>query len=106
MPYALLYGVPYETFGHLNPRKLEPFRKAKELEAEEKAKMMDYMAWLVGTYTVDAMGVWWGTNHNPYPETPRGTNSKAAPPDGEVMSDGAKFAAFVIEHNKKIRGAK
>lgn len=69
--------------------------------------MMDYMAWLVGTYTVEAMGVWWGKNHNHYPETPRGANSdKTAPPDGEAMSDGAKFAAFVIEHNKKIRGAK
>lgn len=69
--------------------------------------MMDYMAWLVGTYTFEAMGAWWGKNHNPYPETPRGSNSdKAAPPDGEVMTDGAKFAAFVVEHNKKIRGAK
>lgn len=68
--------------------------------------MMDYMAWLVGTYTVEAMGVWWGKDHNPYPETPRGANSGKAAPDGEVMSDGAKFAAFVVEHNKKIRGAK
>lgn len=68
--------------------------------------MMDYIAWLVGTYTVEAMGVWWGKDHRPYPETPRGANGEKSAPDGEAMSDGAKFAAFVIEHNKKRRGAK
>lgn len=63
MPKALLYGVPYELFWHLNPAKLMPFRKAYEdrMEAEEKAR------WISGLYVMRAVSACFGDE---YPEQP------------------------------------
>lgn len=65
MPNALLYGVPYEVFWHLNPKKLQPFREAyhKRLEMEE------YARWRNGLYVMQAVGACFGGT---YPETPFG----------------------------------
>lgn len=102
-----MYGVPYEVFWHLNPRKLEPFREKKALEEKEKVRMLDRLAWLIGSYSIDAMGVWWGKNSKSYPEQPRSFSNSLehalGEGKGEVMSDGARFAAFAMAHNKQIK---
>ena len=63
MPKALLYGVPYDLFWHLNPSKLIPFRKAYEerLEQEERAR------WMNGMYIMQAISACFGEK---YPEKP------------------------------------
>ena len=74
------------------------------MEEKEKANTLDRLSWLIGTYMIDAMGVWWGKNSNPYPSQPRSMNNTTnKAPNGEVMTDGAKFAAFAAAHNKQIR---
>ena len=68
--------------------------------------MQNNFAWLIGTYMVDAMGVWWSKNHRAYPSEPRNNSDvKEITPGmkGEVMSDGAKFAAFAMLHNQQMR---
>ncbi len=100
LPNALRYGVPYELFFKLNPKKLEPFRRAKEIDAKEKVKYLDMLAWLIGTYTMDAMGAWWGKNHVDFPNEPRGMEKKHGGKD--EMTDGARFAAFAAEHRRKV----
>ena len=46
LPAALLMGVPYDLFWHLNPRKLEPFRTAYK----DRLSQEDYYAWRQGAY--------------------------------------------------------
>ena len=47
--------VPYETFWHLNPRKLKPFQKAYEMEMESRHNFMNLEAWLFGLYNQNAV---------------------------------------------------
>lgn len=104
LPRALAYGCSYKTFWRLNPHKLESFRKAHELELKEQAEMQDSFAWLIGTYTSEAMGMWLGKNHNPYPSRPRGLEKTESAKSGRgEMSDGAKFAAFAAAHRQEVR---
>jgi hypothetical protein len=95
--------VSYETFWGLNPRKLEPFQKKRELEVKERAIALDNLAWSVGSYVLDAMAVFLSKTHPTYPEEPRSMNSTPNAPKGEKMTDGARFAAFAAEHNKQMR---
>lgn len=46
-------GVPYETFWHLNPVKLQLFIKAYQL----KRKMQDEQMWYMGMYVQNAVSV-------------------------------------------------
>ena len=98
-----MYGCPYELFWTLNPVKLEPWRKKRELEAIEQSEIIDFFSWRIGYYTTQAMGVWWGKNIS-YPEKPEGREEDGVPPPGkgEVMTDGARFKAFALAHRKAI----
>ena len=52
MPSALVYGVPYDVFWHLNPKKLEPFKKAYFIKQEER----DAEVWaMCGNYVLSAV---------------------------------------------------
>lgn len=104
-----MYGCPYEVFWHLNPKKLEPFREKYRLEQKARAKEIDNLAWLIGTYTMDAFGAFWGKGKK-FPDTPRTeqVSERMAIPrsdgdgkeKGSVMTDGARFYAWVVAHNK------
>ncbi len=47
MPYALMIGVPYDLFWHLNPRKLKAFAMAYARRRQEQLDGMWYMGQLV-----------------------------------------------------------
>lgn len=101
-----MYGVSYETFWRLNPKRLEPFRTKRESEVKEQAITLDTLAWTIGSYVLDGMAQMFGKNHPPYPETPRGVNSSrndVPEGKGEKMTDGARFAAFVSAHNRQLK---
>lgn len=70
------------------------------------ATTIDHLAWSVGSYVLDAMAVFLSKTHSTYPEEPRSMNSTVNAPAGKKMTDGAKFAAFAIEHNKQMRQRK
>ena len=92
MPKALLYGVPYELFWHLNPAKLMPFRKAYEdrMEAEEKAR------WISGLYVMRAVSACFGDE---YPEQPLFILSDAKEANEHEKKDG--YTQEEIEHEKE-----
>jgi len=77
-----------------------------EKELEERAKVLDTLAWDIGTYVLDGLAAIFGGRGYPYPSMPRSANSIEAPQaqkKGEVMTDGARFAAFASVHNKQRR---
>ena len=53
LPQALTMGIDYDLFWKLNPRKLEPFLKARELKLKQKNEEM----WLQGMYIYNAVSV-------------------------------------------------
>ena len=65
----MLYGVPYDLFWHLNPKKLQPFKEAyqKRLEIEE------YSRWRNGLYVMRAVRACFGEE---YPEKPFGLEAE------------------------------
>lgn len=72
--------MPYETFWHLNPKKLEPFRSAYQ----KKADISNYNAWLNGIYVLKAIAACFG-NNSKYPSEPYKTvESKAKDDDPEI----------------------
>jgi len=95
----MLYGAPYELFWHLNPTKLEPFKKAYLLRKKEESRLQDMYGWLYGRYVMDAIGAAFSKDYS-YPETPRGATKEKN--NKQVMSDGAKFAAFALAHRKAL----
>lgn len=97
--------MSYETFWKLNPKRLEPFRVKREKELKEQAATLDTLAWSIGSYVVDGLAMFFGRNHPLYPSTPRSANENENAPKGkgEVMTDGAKFAAFMVAHNRQLK---
>lgn len=87
----------------MNPTKLEPFQKKREMEAKEQTTALDTLAWSVGSYVVDAMAIFLGRNAPAYPSQPRSMNSTEDAPPGAKMTDADRFAAFAAEHNKRLR---
>lgn len=50
---ALVYGVPYDLFWHLNPTKLKPFAEAYKIKLNEQ----DALAYYAGLYNLRAFSV-------------------------------------------------
>lgn len=107
-------GCGYELFWNLNPRKLKAFFEAKRQKAKEDVQLYDFCAWLFGTYMRDAFLS--SINRNsPYPRNPRGQNQDddfnydqnqdrdfESDIQSKNMSDGQKFALFMVKHNKAL----
>lgn len=53
MPLALSLGIDYNLFWTLNPSKLKPFLKAKEMQQKEK----NHELWLQGAYFNEAISI-------------------------------------------------
>ena len=107
-------GCGYELFWKLNPHKLQVFFEAKRQKIKEDAKLYDSFAWLLGTYVRDAFMSSINKNSS-YPRSPRGLNQDDSfnydqnqDQDDESrspsknMSDGQKFALFMVKHNKAL----
>ena len=87
LPNALLAGVPYDLFWHLNPAKLEPFYKAQQMKAEAQSNRENTFAWMMGLYTMTAVGAVM-SKHGKYPTKPIDLYEKP-------KSDAEKFADYV-----------
>ncbi len=91
MPNALSIGVPYETFWHLNPKKLEPFYEADRKKKDYEAKVRDQQAWLNGMYVAQAIGAAFSKS-NRYPERPLS--------EEERRTDADNFRDFARQFNR------
>lgn len=107
-------GCGYELFWRLNPRKLQAFFEARRQKVKEDVHLHDSFAWLLGTYMRDAFLSSISKNSS-YPRNPRGQNQDDDPnydqnqdrdDESEIqsknMSDGQKFALFMVKHNKSL----
>lgn len=91
--------VPYELFWKLNPKKLEPFEKAMELEQKAAQARINLTAWLNGVYVQHAVASCFSKGAK-YPQKPLdifGTEKKATP-EQEV----AMFESFMHMHNAQM----
>lgn len=64
-------GVDYNTFWTLNPKKLMPFITAYNEKRQDEANWADYVAWLHGLYTLEAITSILPKSKVKYPEQPR-----------------------------------
>lgn len=62
-------GVAYETFWHLNPRKMKPIEKAYEMKMEARQNQMNLEGWLDGLYIQNAIASVMSKNAK-YPKKP------------------------------------
>jgi len=88
--------VPYELFWKLNPKKLEPFQKAAEMEQKAMQNRLNLTAWVNGVYIQHAVASCFSKSAK-YPQKPLdifGTEGKATP-----QQEAAMFERFMIAHN-------
>ena len=91
--------VPYETFWHLNPRKLKPFEKAYEMEMESRQARMNLEAWVFGLYNQHAVASILSKGAR-YPSKPIELFGKSKKtPEAEVE----EFRRFMLQHNAQKR---
>lgn len=88
--------VPYELFWKLNPKKLEPFEKAMEMEQKAQQARLNLTAWVSGVYVQHAVASCFSKGAK-YPQKPLdifGTEGKATPQQEAQM-----FENFMYQHN-------
>lgn len=62
LPQCLTIGITYELFPRLNPRTIEPFRKAFQQKKDEEIATIEYTAWRNGLYVASAIGACFSKN--------------------------------------------
>jgi len=88
-------GVPYDTFWHLNPRKMKPIEKAYELKLEAQQNRMNLEAWVFGLYNQHAVASVLSKSAK-YPQKPLelfGTKKKTPQEEAD------EFMRFMLQHN-------
>lgn len=103
MPEALALGVSEERFWHMNPHRLRPYIKAKQIRNEED----DRSAWLRGLYVhkaiVAVLPVPKGQKHQEYPKKPYLDGySKDHELNGELTEDAMKRKQDMMFHRMEI----
>lgn len=88
--------MPYETFWHLNPKKLEPFQVAYKKRLEQE----DYFAWLNGKYIQAAIGSCLDSKHCKYPSRPMTTEAQ----ETETLSGEEQFILWIDAYNRSYDG--
>lgn len=86
----MLYGVPYELFWHLNPKKLIPFKDAYQ----KKLEIDNQNAWLLGQYIRLAVGSVLDGKKCKYPKEPFNMGD-----DGDEASAEDRFLDWIAAFN-------
>lgn len=106
LPQALSVGVSYELFFTLNPKKLKPFVKARELNIKFESDRIHYEAWLNGLYVRLATASILSKGAK-YPENPPSLSENHS--DGQLSKEQAfktRFEAWSKLHNAQIKNKK
>lgn len=98
LPAAIRYGVPYETFWHLNPAKLEIFQDVYNDRIKEQAELIDYTAWRNGMYVLNAVQAALIPKKVKYPDKPYSRQSRP-----EELSPEEEFKLWVAAYNQKFK---
>lgn len=97
LPQSLAIGIPYETFGKLNPRKIKSFDEAYRLKIEDEYRKINYTAWLHGQYVMSAIGACLSKDAK-YPEKPLEPSKE----QNQSRSDAEGFEAWAIAFNMEF----
>lgn len=100
LPKSIVYGIPEEKFWHMNPRRMEPYEKAQEMQDEKWKKRLEVEAWAHGMYVHRAIGCAFSKPSKPYPKEP---DELFKPNESEQLSDADKFYAYMLKHNAARR---
>lgn len=95
--------VPWETFWHLNPKKLKPFEKAYEMEMDSRQRAANLNAWIQGMYEQHAIASIFGKNAK-YPSKPFDLFSDAKPKTPEQEAE--EFKEYVQQMAIKRKAVK
>lgn len=105
LPDALRCGCSYELFWHLNPKKLEPFFKAKRAEYDNEYNNICIASHKTGLYVRLAVASCFNRNVE-YPEIPFEMKDIQQDSGGQTMTDADRFAAFAAAHNAQRKRKK
>lgn len=97
LPAAIRYGIPYETFWHLNPVKLGIFQDVYNDRVKEQDELLDFTAWRNGMYMVNAIQSALFPKKAKYPEKPY---SKMKP--AQELSAEEEFKLWIMEYNRRF----
>lgn len=95
--------VPYEVFWTLNPKKLEPFEKAMEMEQDAMQARLNLQGWVTGVYVQHAIASCFSKGAK-FPNKPIdfwGKEKKATPEQEASM-----FESFMHMHNSQMEAKK
>ena len=107
MPVALRYGVPYEVFWKLNPKRLEAWQLHYSYNEQDRKDELDYLAWLTGSYVRTAIvSALDGNKKAPYPEEPYSITQIRSKMESEQKradkNAASNFLAYALALNKKL----
>lgn len=80
----------------MNPKKMEPYRKAHQMEVKEKSKFIDALAWLVGEYTMKGTAKVLNNKNPAYPNKPYSLKGQSddTPETHDYSIDAKKFSQW------------
>ena len=102
LPAAIRFGIPYETFWSLNPKKLLIYKKVYEEKQEEMYDLIDFLTWRNGMYQISAIQSALVPDKAQYPDKPLGSKSEEELSDPSDIA-AKRFAEFAEVFNKKFR---
>lgn len=100
LPSALMYGVPWDVFWKLNPKKLKIFERNYEKGIEIQQARMNLNAWLNGLYVQNAVASVFSKSAR-YPKKPFDMFKPLKPKTAE--EEGADFLRYVMQYNAEHR---
>ena len=98
--------MPESIFWHLNPKRLEPWRRHYEFQEQLNRDNDDYRAWLEGKYILDAIAAAFDSQKNPYPTEPYSTTQRRNEEEEARQIAADKFKAFAMAFNAKFMANK
>lgn len=101
LPAALKYGVPYEAFWKMNPKRLKPFQDAYNQKMQDEADKINYSCWLMGQYMVCAIQKALEPKKSKYPDQPFGMQGNNGDEDSDISA--IKFGEFADAFNHAFK---
>lgn len=102
MPRAIRCGVPMAEFYKLTPTIINLYAKEYERKIQEQCDLLEYSAWLHGSYVQNAIVASFSKDVN-YPENPLLEKNGENSTDQEEQYVGEmQFLQFINELNKRV----
>ena len=102
LPNALSMGIPENVFWNLDPMKIEPYIRAREIKDKRKVEEANFQGWITGIYITHALSCVLSQTHR-YPEKPIELFGDDLSEDERMNQEATIFAAYAEEYNRRLR---